>query len=312
MIVRIGIVIDAACDLPRSFIDQHGIEVLPIRVHFGDREFVDERDADATMDFYRYYLAHKDVVAETEPLSVEEIRDVFLEKYVLKYDHVLVITVTSSRSPIFDNATKASFAILNGYKERRQQANVEGPFSLRVVDSKTLFTGQGVIVYEALRLLNQGRLSFDQLRPAVDEFTQYVHACLVPEDLIYVRTRARAHGDRSVSWLGYQLGTMLDIKPILQAYRGETGPVAKARGFDKAIYQMFDMAVTEIKRGLRTNVVCMSYAGNPDVIKRHPAYAAFEKVAAKHGVELLLTVMSITAGINMGPGSFAIGYAAQE
>ena len=310
--MRIGVVIDAACDLPRSFIDQHGIEVLPIRVHFGDREFIDVRDANATMAFYRHYLANKEVVAETEPLSADEIRDLFLDQYVLKYDHVLVITVTSSRSPIFENATKASFAILSGYKERRKQANVEGPFSLRVLDSKTLFTGQGVLVYEALRLLKEGNLSFDQLRPAVESFTQYVHAYLVPEDLVYVRTRARAHGDRSVSWLGYQLGTLLDIKPILQAYRGQTGPVAKVHGFNAAVAQMFDMAVTEIKRGLRTNVICMSYAGNPDVIRQHPAYANFAKVAAAHGVELLLTVMSITAGINMGPGSFAIGYAAQE
>ncbi|HEX6549816.1 MAG TPA: DegV family protein, partial [Gammaproteobacteria bacterium] len=310
--MRIGVVIDAACDLPRSFIDQHGIEVLPIRVHFGDREFIDVRDANATMAFYRHYLANKEVVAETEPLSADEIRDLFLDQYVLKYDHVLVITVTSSRSPIFENATKASFAILSGYKERRKQANVEGPFSLRVLDSKTLFTGQGVLVYEALRLLKEGNLSFDQLRPAVESFTQYVHAYLVPEDLVYVRTRARAHGDRSVSWLGYQLGTLLDIKPILQAYRGQTGPVAKVHGFNAAVAQMFDMAVTEIKRGLRTNVICMSYAGNPDVIRQHPAYANFAKVAATHGVELLLTVMSITAGINMGPGSFAIGYAAQE
>lgn len=310
--MRIGVVIDAACDLPRSFIDQHGIEVLPIRVHFGDREFIDVRDANATMAFYRHYLANKEVVAETEPLSADEIRDLFLDQYVLKYDHVLVITVTSSRSPIFENATKASFAILSGYKERRKQANVEGPFSLRVLDSKTLFTGQGVLVYEALRLLKEGNLSFDQLRPAVESFTQHVHAYLVPEDLVYVRTRARAHGDRSVSWLGYQLGTLLDIKPILQAYRGQTGPVAKVHGFNAAVAQMFDMAVTEIKRGLRTNVICMSYAGNPDVIRQHPAYANFAKVAAAHGVELLLTVMSITAGINMGPGSFAIGYAAQE
>ncbi|MGH8371906.1 MAG: DegV family protein [Gammaproteobacteria bacterium] len=310
--MRIGVVIDPPCDLPRSFIDKHGIEVLPVRVRFGDRTFIDERNEQGTMEFYRYYLEHKDVVAETEPLSVEEFRDLFLDKYVLKYDHVLVITVMGSRSPIFDHATKASFAILSGYKERRQQAGIEGAFSLRVIDSKSLFTGQGIIVYEALRLLEEGHLTFDQLRPQVDAFTNYVHAYLVPEDLIYVRTRARARGDRSVSWLGYQLGTMLDIKPILQAYRGETGPVDKVHGFDKAVKQMFEMAAAEIKRGLRSNVVCMSYAGNPDVMRQNPDYVKFVKYANAHKVETLLSVMSISAGVNMGPGSFSIGYAAQE
>ena len=310
--MKIGVVIDAPCDLPRSFIDQHGIEVLPVRVNFGDRTFIDDRNEQSTMDFYRYYLEHKDIVAETEPLSVEEFRDLFLDKYVLKYDHVLVITVMGSRSPIFEHATKASFAILSGYKERRQKAGIEGAFSLRVIDSKTLFTGQGVVVYEALRMLEEEKLSFDQLRPKVDAFTQHVHAYLVPEDLVYVRTRARARGDRSVSWLGYQLGTMLDIKPILQAYRGETGPLDKVKGYDNAVKKLFEMAAAEIKRGLRTNVVCFSYAGNPDVIRQNRDYQSFVKYARANNVETLLSVMSISAGINMGPGSFAMGYATKD
>lgn len=161
-------------------------------------------------------------------------------------------------------------------------------------------------------MLEEEKLSFDQLRPKVDAFTQHVHAYLVPEDLVYVRTRARARGDRSVSWLGYQLGTMLDIKPILQAYRGETGPLDKVKGYDNAVKKLFEMAAAEIKRGLRTNVVCFSYAGNPDVIRQNRDYQSFVKYARANNVETLLSVMSISAGINMGPGSFAMGYATKD
>ena len=60
---------------------------------------------------------------------------------------------------------------------------------------------------------------------------------MVPRDLYYIRNRARKKGDRSVSLLSAALGTALDIKPVLHAYRGETGPVAKIKGFEAAAQQ---------------------------------------------------------------------------
>jgi hypothetical protein len=51
----------------------------------------------------------------------------FLDDLVLKYDRVLVITIAQSRSPIFANATEASYAILKQYRERRQKAGCPGP-----------------------------------------------------------------------------------------------------------------------------------------------------------------------------------------
>ena len=311
--MKIGVVIDSACDLPRSYIDEHGLEIMPISVHLQGETFVDVRDPEATMAFYRDYLNDPEMDAQTEPLSVEAVRDLFLNEFVLKYDRVLVITLTSSRSPIYENATKASFAILSGYKERRQKAGVEGAFVLRVVDSKTLFTGEAVLVHEALRMLREDDLPFDKLRPAVEEFTQNIFAFLIPESLYYVRTRARAHGDRSVGWISYKLGTMLDIKPILQAYRGETSPVGKVHGFEAAVDDVMDRAIERIKNGsLLAKVVCMSYSGNPEVVKKFPKYAELMEVAEANGVEVLLSVMSTTAAINVGPGAFSLAYAAPE
>src|SRR5579862_7967531 len=117
---KIGIVVDAACDLPRTFIQQHGLEIMPINMQFGTMSFKDVRDPEQTMEFYRRYV------------SVKAIKDWFLDQLVLKYDRVLVITVSSTRSPVFENATKASFMILSGYKERRKAAGLEEQFALRV------------------------------------------------------------------------------------------------------------------------------------------------------------------------------------
>ena len=46
--MRTGVVIDSACDLPQTYIQSHGIHILPISLHFGYDIFKDIRDPEAT------------------------------------------------------------------------------------------------------------------------------------------------------------------------------------------------------------------------------------------------------------------------
>lgn len=305
--MRVGIVIDSACDLPQAYIEEHKLEIMPINLVIGDEIFIDERDPDETIKFYKRYAEEKNLEGETQPFSVDQITRLFLDELVLKYERVLVIAIASSRSLIFENATKASFAILSGYKQKRAKAGVEGSFALRVVDSKTLFTGEAVLVQETIRMMKEDNVPFDRLRPTVEALSKHVHAYLVPNDLHYLRKAGRARGDRSVSWLSYTLGTALDIKPIVKAYRGDTYPIKKISGFETAVNDRFDFARSAIEKGLLSKTICMSYAGNPDVIRNMAGYKLLKQVADKHGVKLMLSVMSTTAGINVGPGAFALG-----
>jgi DegV family protein with EDD domain len=306
--VRIGIVIDSACDLPPDYIQQHHLELMPINLKIGAELLHDKRDPAATIAFYKRYREAKELDAETQPFSVEQITELFLSNLVQKFDRVLVVCIASSRSLIYENATKASFQILAGYKSRRGAAHQDGVFQMRVLDSKTFFTGEAVLVHEALRLLEKEQLPFDKLRPAVEELSKHVHAYMVPDDLFYVYTRARKRGDRSVSWLQMKLGGLLDIKPILKAYRGDTFPLEKHIGYDKALERLFEITLAAIKKGLRTKLVAMSYAGELEVMRRNKPYLAFVKACEKQGVETMLSVMSTTAGINVGPGAFTLAY----
>lgn len=309
---KIGLVIDSTCDLPRSFIEQQGLEIMPVIMRFGNMTFRDMRDPEQTMDLYRRFVAEKNLEISTTPMSTKAIRDLFLDQLVLKYDRVLVITAASGSSPVFENATQASFMILSGYKERRRAAGMEEQFGLRVIDSKTLFTGQAVVVYEALRAIrSQDDIMFDKLRQHVENFTQHVQAFVVPQDLFYVRSRAHQKGTKNVGWFKYQVGTMLDIKPILKAYRGDTTTVTTLRGYENAVRKLFDMAIEAIESGLLTKVVCMSYAGNPEEVKSFPGYEEFIQCATGNKVETMLSVMSTTAGIHVGPGAFSLAYAAR-
>jgi DegV family protein with EDD domain len=308
--MRIGLVVDSACDLPKSFIDQHNIIILPVTIRIENEDFIDKRDPQETINFYRSHVGEKGHNAESAPFSVEQIQELFLSRVVIEFDYAICETVTRLRSPIFENATKASFAILRGYKEVRKQHSVEGPFALRVINSKTLFCGQGVLAAETIRMIQEG-VNVNEIRSRIEKLTEDVYSYLVPRDLYYIRARAQKKGEKSVGFLGAAIGTMLDIKPIIRAYREVTGPVSKARGFDQACEKLMQYAVRRIQAGLLAPTICISYGGDPEDIKLIPGYDALMQEAQKNGIQVLVSVMSMTAGVNIGPGGLGLALASQ-
>lgn len=310
--MNIGIVICSSADLPMSFIKANDLNVMPISLKFPDGEFIDTRDPVTTQEFYKKYLSNKDMDAESDSYSIENITDWFLDELVLKYDRVLVLCLMSTRSPIYADATKASFAILNGYRQKRRDAGIKGSFSLRVIDTKSLFTGEAILAHEAVRLIKEEGLSFDKLRPAIEELTKHTYGFLVPNDLYYLRNRGRKKGDKSLGAMKYLLAKSLDIKPIMCAHQGNTYAHDKGKGFDDTVSKLFEQAKTAIDNGLRVPLVCMSYAGDPNVITSRADYKDFVQHAEKNNIQHTMAVMSTTAGINLGPGAFSLAYATIE
>ena len=41
--MRIGLVVDATCDLPPEFLAAHGIRVMPIGIRLGEQRLIDRR-----------------------------------------------------------------------------------------------------------------------------------------------------------------------------------------------------------------------------------------------------------------------------
>lgn len=308
--MRIGIVVDSACDLPQDYIKNNDIVVLPITVRIGDAVLADHRDEEATLSFLQSHVAERGHEAETIPFTVNQIRDLFLERLVIDYDHVYCMTITKTRSPIHDNAMQASFAILNDYKPVRQAAGHTSPFALRVIDTQTLFAAQGVTAVEAVRMRAAGD-NVQHIRTRLEYLAANSHGYMIPRDLYYLRARARTKGDRSVSWLGATLGTALDIKPVLHGHAGNTQPVAKLKGFDNAVEQMFKFAGNRVIAGLLTPTVCLSYGGELAEMRALPGYQRLIDICANNKVEVFESVMSLTGMVNVGKGAVVVGFAAE-
>ena len=309
--MRIGLVVDSACDLPLEFLQRNEVTVLPITVRIGDAVLADHRDEQATLEFLHAHVAERGHEAETMPFTVQQIHDLFLQRLVIDYDYVFCMTITKTRSPIFDNATQASFAILNDYRPVRAAAGHDTPFALRVVDTQNLFAAQGVTAVEAVRLRAAGE-GAPKIRARLENLALHTHGYLVPPDLYYIRNRGRAKGDRSVGLLSAALGSALDIKPVLHCNRGETGPVAKIKGFNPAVQKLFEHVIQRIGHGdLLTPTLCVSYGGDLESLRALPGYYALRQACQVHNIELFESVMSLTGMVNVGKGALVVGFAAE-
>ena len=110
--------------------------------------------------------------------------------------------------------------------------------------------------------------------------------------------------------LSAALGTALDIKPVLRGYRGDTGPVAKIKGFDPATEKMFDFATRRVQAGLMTPTVTLCYGGHLDEMRALPGYERLRNACADQNVDVFESVMSTTGMVNVGRGAVVVGFAA--
>lgn len=309
--MRYGIVVDSCCDLPASVFEEHRVIIMPIRIRVDGIEFDDDRSPETVARFFNDNLGARSHDAETEPFTAEQVTELFLSKLVIDYDCVFCHTITASRSQIHANAKQASLAILNRYHPIRKDAGVSGPFVLRLIDSGTLFAGQGIGVLELIRMVGENA-GTGAIRERVEYIDQHTHAFMIPRDLYYLRARAQKKGDNSVGWVSAALGSALDIKPILQGARGETKPVGKVRGFDQGIAKLCAYAQERVRAGLLSPNLCVSYGGSLYELETMPGYPALKQTCAEHGVTVYESPMSITGMINVGVGCVAIAFAAPD
>ncbi len=306
--MRIGLVVDSACDLPAEVYEKHRIVVLPISVKIGEAVLADHRNEEATLQFLESHIATRGAEAETMPYSVTQIRELFLKRLVIDYDYVFCLTITRSRSPIFDNATQASFGILNDYRPIRAAAGYSTPFALRVIDTQNFFSAQGIPTIEAADMIAAGE-SPPKLRARIDHIAQCTQGYMIPRDLHYMRARTRLKGDNSVSLFSATLGTALDIKPIILGHRGQTTPVAKVRGFEPAARKLFMHTADRVRSGLLSPNVSVSYGGMLDEMRALPGYNSLRGICLDHNVNLHESVMSLTGMVNVGKGALVVGFA---
>lgn len=309
MSARTCIAVDSTCDLPAKFIQQHNIEVLPIYISHANGKDLDYRDPQTMLNFYKNHSRAVYGLAQSDPLSVNDMTDILQERLLPKYDLVQVVTINSKKSDVYKRVSEA--ALVNEPRFRELERN-EGraPFRIRLYDSMSMFTGHALLVYELVKRLQVDKLPLNKSIREIDNMRDEVYGYLIPNDLSYMRERRHLRkGDNNISWINFKLASALNLRPIVQLHRGATDKIDTGKGFLGALEKLFTHVKKQIAQGLTSDVVAMSYGGLLEDIKDEPVVLEFREYCKQHNVKTMLSMMSMTGAVNVGPKSFALSFA---
>ena len=202
--MRIKIISDSTCDLSKELIEKYDIGIVPLTVIKDGKNYSDNVDI-TTADIFAHVAGGGDLCS-TAALNIDEYTTVF-SRYSGQYDGIVHINISSGFSSCYQNACLAAEEFDN----------------VRVIDSKNLSTGQGLIVLKACELA-QTCETLDELVEKINEIIPTVEASFLLDRLEYMVKGGRCS---SAAALGANL---LGLKPCIEVKDGKMGVVKKYRG----------------------------------------------------------------------------------
>lgn len=202
--MNIKILSDSTCDLGPELLGKHNITLVPLTVVKDGRDYKD--GVTITPGDIFAHVAAGGALCSTSAVNIGEYTDVF-EQYVHDYDGVIHINIGSSFSTCHQSACLAADEFSN----------------VRVIDSKNLSTGQGLVVLKACELAKTCS-DLDQLAEELRSFADKVEASFLVDKLDYLVKGGRCS---SAAALGANL---LNLKPCIEVKDGKMTVVKKYRG----------------------------------------------------------------------------------
>jgi DegV family protein with EDD domain len=235
----IRVVTDSACDLPQDLADELGIEIVPLTIRFGEESFVDRHDLSPTQFWAK--VAGSPVLPETAAPSPGAFEEAYRTLAAGGADGVVCVTLSSELSATYQAAVLAAKA-------------VEGVVPVRVVDSRAVSLGQGLMAVAAARLAKQGKGLDDCAGAATD---------LVPRTRVYgaLDTLENLKKGGRVGSAQALLGSMLSIKPIIEVADGKVEPESKQRTRSKSLRYL----VEKVRQFPRVEDLAVMHGDAPDV-----------------------------------------------
>lgn len=275
--MNIKIISDSTCDLSADLLAAHDITLAPLTVVKGDSQFKDGLTITAA-DIFAHVAAGGDLCS-TAANSIGEYEDIFAQ-YAPHYDGVIHINISSEFSSCYQNACIAASEYPN----------------IRVIDSRNLSTGQGLVVLKACELAKSAT-DLDALAQELRDFTEKVEASFLVDKLDYLVKGGRCS---SAAALGANL---LNLKPCIEVRDGKMIVVKKYRGkYDKCLSNYVKDRLAQ-REDLDQNILFVTKTNVSD-----ECYQAVMDAVQEHGKfqHVYETTAGCTVSCHCGPGTLGI------
>ena len=266
-----AIVTDSTTSLPKGVRERPNVRVVPLSFSFGpEQTFTDKIDL-TEADFYEK-LEKSSVFPTTSQPPI----GAFVEAYeaLPAYDDVLVLTLSRKLSGTYDSAVSAA-----GMVDR----------SVEVVDTKSVEIGSGLILLEALHVVDGGG-TFEEVKRAVEAAIRHCRVLFAVGTLEYLEKSGRIGRAQRL------LGTALDIRPVLSVEDGEVVPHKRARGRRRQMATILEEAKPAAEAG---RPLAYGHVNAPEPLAELRQALGKGSFAAEIGG---------VVGSHVGPGAYGVAF----
>jgi DegV family protein with EDD domain len=275
---RVALVTDSTTFLPKEYLDQYVIRVVPVRIIWNGEALQDGVDIQPE-EFYTRLETASHMPTTSQP-SPADIKEVFEDLSSAGYD-VLGVFISRKLSGTFASAEQA-LAMMPGQ-------NIE------IIDSRTGSMGAGWPILAAARAAAEGAL-LAECKAIAEKALDKIGILLLVESLEYLHRGGRIGRAQRF------LGTALSLKPILEVVEGEFLGLERVRTHRKALDRLVELLIERI--GDRSPVhLAVLHANAMELAEK-----LLEQAAMKvNPQETLIASVSPAVGAHLGPGT--VGFA---
>lgn len=273
---KIALVTDSTSDLDKKTIDKYNIKVLPLRIVYKDREYID-----------RVNITPKEVydnlsveVPHTSLPSMQDMENLFAKLEKEGYTHAIVVPISSGLSGTYNTLKLVS--------ENHPELKIT------VFDSKSLTLGAGAIIIKCAELINAGK-TYEEIVELLPKIRDSISVFYIVDTLKYLIEGGR------IGRVSGTVGELLNIKPIISINsEGIYYTYTKVRGKKKALSLLFEISM-EILKSTKGRVWVMHGGAEEEGLKFYELFRNIENITY-----LGFGDISPVAGVHTGPGLIGI------
>lgn len=272
----IKIVTDSTSALPESLVKRYNILVVPLKVAFENEVYRD--GIDITPELFFEKIKRTNIFPKTSQPSVEEFYNVYKE--MEDADAIISIHISSKLSGTIGSANIAKSML--SFSEK-----------IYVIDSLVTEIALGYMVIEIARAIEEGK-SLDEIFNIIDNMKRNNETLFTVDTLEYLYRGGRIGAAQA--WMG----SILQIKPILELRDGAIEPVERVRTKQKVKERILEIMKERV--GDVPVKVAVAYSDNPEELKDIEK-EIFNRFNVK---EYYFVPFSCTILSHIGPGSWGI------
>ncbi len=272
--MKIKFVTDSVADIPPQVAAQLDIGIVPCYVNYGGESYKDDGIELVREDYYNQ-LENLPDHPSTSAMSPDLARQA-IDKAFADADHLILITTPAKLSGIY-NAFKQGSAHLP--QER-----------VTLIDSGQLSIGMGWQVIGGAEVAQiTGDLTKTLAAIKTMRAAQKIHATI--GSLEFLRRSGR------ISWARANIGTLLNIKPVIELRDGEVSPIARVRTFKRSLDKLAEIA----QANAPYERMAILHINNPE-----GAQTLREMITGILPEDVMTGLLGPALGTHIGPGSVGL------